>query len=125
VEWLEEGSGIYWINGKAGSGKTTLMKYIVEHATTSQHLSTWAQKSGSEYHMGSFFFWASGTLVQRSLSGLLRSLLFEILDQVPEIAPVLFPDLWASLYSAKLRSARMRQVCSDRNTYDAQSLIVL
>ncbi len=28
VDWLREGSRIYWINGKAGSGKSTLMKYI-------------------------------------------------------------------------------------------------
>jgi hypothetical protein len=26
VDWLENGSGFYWITGKAGSGKSTLMK---------------------------------------------------------------------------------------------------
>ena len=28
IEWLEEGSGTYWISGKAGSGKSTLMNYV-------------------------------------------------------------------------------------------------
>lgn len=27
-EWLSLGTGIYWINGKAASGKSTLMKYV-------------------------------------------------------------------------------------------------
>jgi hypothetical protein len=27
AQWLQEGEGIFWINGKAGSGKSTLMKY--------------------------------------------------------------------------------------------------
>lgn len=34
VEWLESFSSCYWINGKAGSGKSTLMKYIVDHPRT-------------------------------------------------------------------------------------------
>ena len=29
--WLENEAGIYWISGKAGSGKSTLMKYLYEH----------------------------------------------------------------------------------------------
>jgi predicted ATPase len=27
TDWLQHGRGIYWINGKAGSGKSTLMRY--------------------------------------------------------------------------------------------------
>lgn len=34
VAWLEEGDGLYWIAGKAGSGKSTLMKYIASHPST-------------------------------------------------------------------------------------------
>lgn len=28
VKWLQSGAGLYWINGKAGSGKSTLMRFI-------------------------------------------------------------------------------------------------
>src|ERR1700733_637613 len=28
VSWLQSGAGIYWISGKPGSGKSTLMKYL-------------------------------------------------------------------------------------------------
>jgi ABC-type ATPase involved in cell division len=38
VEWLRFGNGIYWINGKAGSGKSTLMRYIYENQRTSEEL---------------------------------------------------------------------------------------
>ncbi|TGJ80302.1 hypothetical protein E0Z10_g8461 [Xylaria hypoxylon] len=33
-QWLREGCGTFWIQGKAGSGKSTLMKFICSHATT-------------------------------------------------------------------------------------------
>ena len=30
--WLRTRNGIYWITGKAGSGKSTLMKYLIQNA---------------------------------------------------------------------------------------------
>lgn len=30
-EWLELESGFFWVKGKAGSGKSTLMKYLAAH----------------------------------------------------------------------------------------------
>lgn len=62
VIWLRGGSGVYWINGKAGSGKSTLMRYIYNHATTQQELSAWAAASGLPLSTGSFF---SGTAVPK------------------------------------------------------------
>jgi hypothetical protein len=41
VRWLREGTGIYWVNGKAGSRKSTLMKYISESAITTTELCKW------------------------------------------------------------------------------------
>ena len=41
IEWLRHGDGIYWVNGKAGSGKSKLMKYIFNDNWTSQLLSQW------------------------------------------------------------------------------------
>jgi hypothetical protein len=28
--WLKEGDGVYWVSGKAGSGKSTFMKHLVD-----------------------------------------------------------------------------------------------
>lgn len=45
VDWLREGSGTYWVSGKAGSGKSTLMKYLHNHEDTLTALRSWAAKS--------------------------------------------------------------------------------
>lgn len=95
VEWLRHGDGIYWVNGKAGSGKSTLMKYIYNDNRTSQILSQW---SGSiPILVATFFFWNSGTREQRSQIGLLRSLLFQILHHRPTLIHQIFPEEHAML----------------------------
>ncbi|KAL2074233.1 hypothetical protein VTL71DRAFT_8011 [Oculimacula yallundae] len=90
--WLETGNGIYWISGKAGSGKSTLMKFVLDHEITRQKLDVWAQ--GSVLETPSFFFWKSGDTDQRSQEGLLRSLLHQVLLEHPEHVPTIFPDIW-------------------------------
>lgn len=42
----------------------------------------------------SFFFWKPGTLLQKSLSGLYRSLLHDVLNSCPELIPMLLLDQW-------------------------------
>ncbi|KAN0093480.1 hypothetical protein V8E51_016664 [Hyaloscypha variabilis] len=94
TDWLQSGNGVYWINGKAGSGKSTLMRYVVENRITNDHLDIW---SGTEALVtGAFFFWSSGTEEQRSYTGLLRTLLYDMLLQHPEF---LFPVLSSMLES--------------------------
>ncbi|KAG6365954.1 hypothetical protein INS49_000130 [Diaporthe citri] len=44
-EWLREQNGVYWITGKAGSGKSTLMKFIIEQYATSIALRLPVQKA--------------------------------------------------------------------------------
>lgn len=82
-EWLREQNGVYWIAGKAGSGKSTLMKFIIEQYATSIALREW---SGSDdLIITKHFFWSPGTAIQKSQEGLFRALLFQILSQCPEI----------------------------------------
>ena len=40
--WLRQEDGIYWLSGKAGSGKSTLMKYINYDMRTTKYLEEWA-----------------------------------------------------------------------------------
>jgi len=96
--WLESGTGIYWVNGKAGSGKSTLMKYIVNHRDSSSLLRSWA--GGLKLCIVYFFFWNSGTSMQCSQAGLFRSLLYSTLSQHPELIPTVLPTHWAKRYSA-------------------------
>ncbi|KAK0106605.1 hypothetical protein ONS96_004226 [Cadophora gregata f. sp. sojae] len=92
AQWLETGDGIYWINGKVGSGKSTLMKFIVDHEKTSELLGAWAP--GKSVETPTFFFWKNGHKDQRSQGGLLRSLLYDILRKYPALVPIVFPDVW-------------------------------
>lgn len=40
TEWLESRSGTYWITGKPGCGKSTLVKYAFDHPRTLEGLCT-------------------------------------------------------------------------------------
>jgi hypothetical protein len=103
-DWLETGDGVYWINGKAGSGKSTLMKHIFDSQRTQNYLATWASTSGTDDSrplcFATFFFWNSGTPEQKSQMGLIRSLLYQVLRTCPNLIPVILPDAWAMTYSA-------------------------
>ncbi|KAL2370823.1 hypothetical protein RJ035_002289 [Blastomyces gilchristii] len=93
--WLCNGDGIYWLSGKAGSGKSTLMKYIDQDRRTLQYLEQWA--SPLKIVFASFYFWNPGTSMQKSQLGLLQSLLHKILSQRPNLIPKVLPDQ-AQLY---------------------------
>ena len=100
TSWLKTGDGIYWINGKAGSGKSTLMRYIYDNPRTRQELSQWAAPIALS--MPGFFFQSNGTKEQRSQLGLLRALLYEVLEGSRDLIPVVLPWLWAKQYSQAL-----------------------
>lgn len=84
LQWLKLDDGIYWITGKAGSGKSTLMKYLWYHPGTRDALKTWT--GGRRLVTASHFFWNAGNNTLRmSQTGLLRSLLYQVLRQCPEL----------------------------------------
>jgi energy-coupling factor transporter ATP-binding protein EcfA2 len=90
--WLQNEDKIYWITGKAGSGKSTLMKFITGNPRTSR---TFAQSHPDSSTMAvAFFFWNSGTNMQMSQEGLLRTLLYGALNKLPALVPQLFPHRW-------------------------------
>ncbi|RWA15043.1 hypothetical protein EKO27_g120 [Xylaria grammica] len=90
AEWLWSGSGIYWINGLAGSGKSTLMKYVTADEKTSAALQGWA--SGRRLITASHYFWNAGTEMQKSHQGLLQTLLYQVLEVDPGLCDVLCPE---------------------------------
>jgi hypothetical protein len=99
TEWLQSGSGLYWITGKAGSGKSTLMKYIYTHARTSNLLQDWC--GNFPLVVAAFYFWNSGVDMQMSEMGLLQAILHQLLVSHRELIPRLFPERWEaySLFS--------------------------
>jgi hypothetical protein len=97
--WLQSSDSIYWISGKAGSGKSTLMHYISKDPRLWNRLRTWASER-RDLVTGTFFFWISGTHDQASQVGLLRSLLFTLLGSRRHLIAATFPDLWLNLSSS-------------------------
>src|SRR5579862_7286001 len=97
VEWLQQPSsrnGIYWIGGKAGSGKSTLMKFLCDHIQTKKALRVWAEPE--KLVTASYFFWNDGTSMQKSQEGLLQSLLYEVLKACPDLVRAICPTRWES-----------------------------
>lgn len=116
TSWLEQehDAPIYWVSGKAASGKSTLMRYILEdRRRLRKSLDTWTQ--GRPLMIPKFFFWSTGTAMQKSQNGLFRSLLHQIFSQDPNLVQEVLPDLVRSTLSfACLHSSRLEQCGSWR-----------
>ena len=89
---------ILHISGKAGSGKSTLMRHLYAHPKTIDGLRGWA--GDRKLIRVSFYFWAValGDL-QKSLQGLYRTVLYQALGQHPELGAYLFTDQWSQIQS--------------------------
>ncbi|KAF5694114.1 ankyrin protein 3 [Fusarium denticulatum] len=88
LDWLNpkkinEHHGFLWIKGKPGAGKSTLMKFILSNA----------RRSMKDKIIISFFFNARGEQLEKSTTGMYRSLLLQILQQLPTLQSVLDPGL--------------------------------
>ncbi|KAF6832908.1 P-loop containing nucleoside triphosphate hydrolase, partial [Colletotrichum plurivorum] len=115
-EWLESDSSLYWITGKAGSGKSTLMKFICHGSddykgTGSRFYTLSPETTPNQCHdllrkwsgdrpliAPSFYFCASGTAMEASRRGLYMSLLYRIVQVVPGILPQIAPREWEQIY---------------------------
>jgi hypothetical protein len=87
---LKNGKNVFHISGKAGSGKSTLMKLIVADPRTYKFLDDWSGEKG--LISAQFFFCRGGSDLQRSRQGIYRSLLFETLKQCPHLIQDVFPE---------------------------------
>ncbi|KAF1973684.1 hypothetical protein BU23DRAFT_598819 [Bimuria novae-zelandiae CBS 107.79] len=89
-DWLAEDVPFYWIAGKAGSGKSTLMKHLYESPLLADRLQRWA--AGDELRILCFYFWNADADIQMSLEGLVRTLLFQALEKDNSYIPICFPN---------------------------------
>ncbi|KAL8664663.1 MAG: hypothetical protein Q9168_007862 [Polycauliona sp. 1 TL-2023] len=105
MNWLQNGDGVYWISGKAGSGKSTLMKFLHNHEKTLAALRSWAGEK--KLVTANFFFWNLGTDLQKSQQGLLQTLLYHILRQCPTLVSKLCSE---SLYNDDLQELEWSHV---------------
>lgn len=95
LEWLRTGDKILHVSGNPGSGKSTLMKFLGQHERTQEELKVWATPKTLIFCV--FYFWNPGSMAQRSLPGLYRSLLFQTLSQCPDLAEQVFPEQFSKM----------------------------
>ncbi|KAL8647838.1 MAG: hypothetical protein Q9226_006265 [Calogaya cf. arnoldii] len=77
--WLQANDRLYWINGKPGSGKSTLMKFLINDPRTRDLLAK-GSSSKSPLVVG-FYFWLSGSEMQRSFKGFLCSIIHQLVHE--------------------------------------------
>ncbi|CAH0049118.1 unnamed protein product [Clonostachys solani] len=85
-DWIDPGKirqhgGFLWLKGKPGSGKSTMMKFILESSL----------KKKQDRAILSFFFHARGHALEKSTAGLYRSILYQILKHDPKLKFILNP----------------------------------
>lgn len=90
--WLNAG-GAFHVSGKAGSGKSTLMRCLIEDPRLKARLENWA--IGKKLVVSSFFFSRLGDDDQQSLTGFYRSLLFSVLEKCSDLIKDVFPTAFA------------------------------
>lgn len=92
--WLRSPERVYWITGRPGSGKSTLMKFLSKDPRTRDNLSVWA--ADLPFVTAHFYFWNSGSQVQMSHHGFYRTVAHAILSKKPSLVPQALPDRWSN-----------------------------
>jgi hypothetical protein len=97
MDWLQStnDNNPYWITGKPGSGKSTLMKHLFHDSRTSAYLGRWSGEH--DLIKAGFFFWNSGTPMQMSRMGLLQSILHQALSYDRSLIRKVFNRRWDEL----------------------------
>ena len=85
-QWILQDRGLLWIKGNPGTGKSTIMKYAL------QEMSPDKPAIQSKLIILSFFFHGRGSTLQHTPIGFYRSILHQILDQVPSALSDLVAD---------------------------------
>lgn len=88
VDWLQSDEQIFWIQEKPGAGKSTLVKFLLQHENTRKAFNKWNHDSLIVSH----FFWKPGDILQRNLRGLLCSLSHQVLSGQPGLVDKILSD---------------------------------
>ncbi|CAM1509875.1 Fc.00g002100.m01.CDS01 [Cosmosporella sp. VM-42] len=111
IAWLESNEQVYWITGKAGAGKSTLMKFLCQpipppeaissfpsstcQSRSAKYLKRWAEEK--PLIIATFYFWAGGSDMQKSQKGLFFTLLHQLVQAYPDSIPFVSRERWEVL----------------------------
>lgn len=92
-KWLADNSNtVYWITGKPGSGKSTMMKFLLQQQLLRDYLSK--DLGTLKLLVVKYYAWNAGQDLQKSLEGLKKTLVSQALEFDPELTPKLAPRRW-------------------------------
>ena len=103
TDWLDSDGDLYWVTGKAASGKSTFMKYLFQEPALKWRLEGWAGRK-HKLICASFFFWNLGSSIQKSQAGLLLSLLHTIFTEEVYLLKETLPELYEQLSKSTIGS---------------------
>jgi hypothetical protein len=111
IDFFQSGSGIFWVRGKSGSGKSTFMKFLMQHRITVAFLNQWA--GSNTVLISSHFFWVAGSPWQKTYQGMLQSLLYQVLSADVTLASEIITE----------QEARRLREANDINFWTEQTLL--
>lgn len=115
-DWLKNEESMYWVSGKAGAGKSTFMKFVAqkERSRTLDALRKWSK--GRDCIILEFYFWLSGSKLQRSMKGCLSSLLHQMLSNHEIVLQISFESC---------KAAARKHSINDWSLYELEDLLHL
>jgi hypothetical protein len=94
LDWLHSSRRLFLITGGAGSGKSTLMKYLLNDPRTREALS---KQGGPILSTPAFFFHTTDPETEKAFDGLLRSIIFQLLSDIPRLVDSVADVYWSCL----------------------------
>lgn len=94
MTFLSQENGLFWIQGKPASGKSTFVKYLLNRSQGRDK--RWSWTGAREVVFASHFCWIAGTPMQKSQQGLLQTLLYQTLSSDLALVPIACRSQWAT-----------------------------
>ena len=101
ADWLASSEPLFWLRGKPASGKSTLTQHLVHNGRIH---STLQEYKNCEWLTAYFFFdFRGGKGINNNFEGLLRSLLVQLLNAMPELKECAPAESSTHWHEARLR----------------------
>ena len=98
VSWLQNLKPLFWVQGKPGSGKSTLINYVKGHSRTKDLLRISNGQPHQSWRIIHFFFdFRARSETSNNFDGLLKALVYQLAQSIPGLRP-LFEEIGSDKY---------------------------